>query len=113
MSSKDSLTTRSLVLMVPSWEHKVCVLLATPCKARVPMKAEAHCAWIQTCRSLSVGDGEHDGESCARSDWFPTAPQLPLQCKSVVPYAGQIVHPYVNRNTRCPSSMSLFPENFR
>ena len=84
MSSKDSSTTRSLVLMVPNWEHKVYILLIVPCKPQVLTKVEAHCAWLQNCRSLLLGDGGRDDESCARSHWFPAAPQLRLQGKRVV-----------------------------
>ena len=62
-SFKDSWTTHLLVLMVPSWEHKVCILLTSPHNAQAPMKAEAHCAWLQTCRPLFLGDCGHDSKS--------------------------------------------------
>ena len=78
MSSKDSLITRSLALMVPSWEHKVSILLASH-SAWALIKFEAHCAWLQTCRSLPFGHGGHESEPCARSYRFPAAPQPPLQ----------------------------------
>jgi len=74
MSSKDSLTTPSLALMVLSWEHKVCDLLTASHDAQILMRVEAHCAWLQTCRRLSPGGGEHDAELCARFQRFPTAP---------------------------------------
>ena len=67
--------------MVLNWERKVCVLLFASFKSQVLMKVKAHCAWIQTCRSLLRSDSGRYTESCVRSYWFSAAPQLPLQGK--------------------------------
>lgn len=51
-SSKGSLITRSLAPMEPSWERKVHILSAASYNTQLLMTIEAHCAWIQTCKSL-------------------------------------------------------------
>ena len=37
---------------------------------QILMRVEAHCAWLQTCRTLSSGDGRHDAESVLDSTGF-------------------------------------------
>jgi len=79
----------------------------------IPMKVEAHCAWLQTCRPLFLGNGEHDSKYRARSYWFPTTSWLPLQGKAISLRAGQVTYPCVDRGTGCQSSMFLRPENLQ
>ena len=109
MSSKGLSTTRSLGPTAPSWEHKVCIPLVVSCGVQVLTKDEAHCAWIQTCRCLSLGKGGRDAESVLDPTGFRQLLNYLYKVRESLSVQDTSLTPH-DRGTRCPSSTSSFPE---